>query len=108
MSRMLDFDGMKRRIEALVTFRRAHDKAIRLEAALPLYHTFAAGPLTRREFIQMTGLGERTARGLMARLLQDGLLQSDAAAGPVRWGLPLDALQFLFPELYPEAATSPD
>jgi Fic family protein len=108
MSRMLDVDGMKRRIAALVTFRQAHDKAIRLEAALPLYHVFAAGPVARREFMRMTGLGERTARGLVARLLQDGLLQSDSAAGPVRWGLPLDALQFLFPELYPEAATSPD
>lgn len=108
MSRMLAFDGMKRRIEALVTFRRAHDKAIRPEAALPLYHVFAAGPLARREFMQMTGLGERTARGLMARLLQDGLLQSDTAAGPVRWGLPLNTLQFLFPELYPEASTNPD
>ena len=108
MSRMLDFDGMKRRIDALVTFRRTHDKAIRAEASLPLYHVFAAGPLARREFMQMTGLGERTARGLMSKLLKDGLLQSDTAAGPVRWGLPLDALQFLFPELYPEAATSPD
>jgi Fic family protein len=108
MSRMLDFDRMKRRIEALVTFRGAHDKAMRPEASLPLYHVFAAGPLRRREFIQMTGLGERTARGLMAKLLQDGLLQSDTAAGPVRWGLPLDALQFLFPELYAEAATTPD
>jgi Fic family protein len=108
MGRMLDFDSMKRRIEALVAFRRAHDKAIRAEASLPLYHAFAAGPLMRREFMQMTGLGERTARGLLSKLLKDGLLQSDTAAGPVRWGLPLDALQFLFPELYPEAATRPD
>lgn len=108
MGRMLEFDGMKRRIEALVTFRSAHDKAVRPEAILPLYHLFAAGPLARREFTQMTGLGERTARSLLSKLLRDGLLQSDSAAGPVRWGLPLDAMQFLFPGLYPEAATRPD
>ncbi|MET0963559.1 MAG: Fic family protein [Noviherbaspirillum sp.] len=108
ISRMLELDGMKRRIEALVTFRAAHDKAVRPEAILPLYHLFAAGPLTRREFTQMSGLGERTARTLVSRLLQAGLLESDSAAGPVRWGLPLDALQFLFPGLYPEAATRPD
>lgn len=52
----LELDSMKRRIEALITFRAAHDKAIRPEAILPLYHVFATGPLTRREFAQMTGL----------------------------------------------------
>jgi len=30
---------------------------------------------------------------------------SDSPLGPVRLGLPLDALQFLFPALHPEAAT---
>lgn len=108
MSTMLEFDGMKRRIEALVTFRAAHDKAIRPEAILPLYHVFAAGPLTRKEFTQMTSLGERTARGLLSKLLHDGLLVSDSPMSSVRWGLPLDSLQFLFPELYPEAATKPE
>jgi len=29
---------------------------------------------------------------------------SDTKLGPVRLGLPLDALQFLFPSLYPKAA----
>lgn len=108
MGRMLELDGMKRRIEALITFRHAHDKEVRMEAILPLYHLFAAGPLLRKEFTQMTNLGERTARSLMSRLLKDGLLVSDSASGPVRWGLPLDSLQFLFPELYPEAATKLD
>lgn len=66
-----------------------------------------AGPVARSEFAQMTGLEERTARTLMSRLLHTGLLASDSAADPVRFGLPLDALQFLFPELYPKAATKP-
>lgn len=102
MARMLELDGMKRRIEALVRFRAAHDKSIRVEAILPLYHVFAAGPVTRGEFTQMTGLGERTARSLLSRLLATKLLVTDTPLGPVRFGLPLDALQFLFPELYPE------
>lgn len=103
MAKMLELDGMKRRIEALVTFRAAHDKKIRPEAILPLYHVFAAGPVTRGEFAQMTGLGERTARSLISQLLATKLLVSDTPLGPVRFGLPLDALQFLLPELYPEA-----
>lgn len=103
MAKMLELDGMKRRIEALLTFRAAHDKKIRPEAILPLYHVFAAGPVTRGEFAQMTGLGERTARSLISQLLATKLLVSDTPLGPVRFGLPLDALQFLLPELYPEA-----
>lgn len=108
MNRMLQLDGMKRRIEALITFRAMEDKAIRPEAILPLFHVFTAGPASRREFAQMTGLGERTARSLLSRLLSTGLLVSDSALGPVHFGLPLDSLQFLLPELYPEAATKPD
>jgi Fic family protein len=102
MTRMLALDQVKQRIEAFVTFRAAHDKAMRSQAILPLYHTFAAGPLTRAEFSQMTGLGERTARSLLSKLLSEKLLVSDTPLGPVRFGLPLDALQFLLPQLYPE------
>lgn len=108
MGRMLELDGMKQRIEALITFRHAHNKEVRMQSILPLYHLFAAGPLMRKEFAQMTNLGERTARSLISKLLKDGLIVSDSASGPVRWGLPLDSLQFLFPELYPEAATKLD
>jgi Fic family protein len=108
MSKMLELGAMKRRIEALITFRAASDKTIRTEAILPLHHVFAAGPITRKEFFQMTGLGERTARSLLSKLLQNGLLVSDTASGPVRLGLPLDSLSFLLPELYPEASTKPD
>lgn len=106
MQKMFDLDNMKRRIEALITFRAAQDKAIRPEATLPLFHLFAAGPLSRGEFQQMTGLGERVARSLLSRLLATSLIVSDGPYAPVRFALPLDALQFLLPELYPEAATT--
>lgn len=102
MTQMLALDEMKRRIEALITFRSSHDKSYRLQAILPLFHAYAAGPMTRGEFAQMTGLGERTARSLLSTLLSANLLVSDTALGPVRFGLPLDALQFLLPNLYPE------
>jgi Fic family protein len=108
MTKMLQLDDMKRRIEALVIFRATQDKLIRPQAILPLYHAFAAGPLTRSEFVQMTGLGERTARTLLSQLLSTKLLVSDTPLGPVRFGLPLDALQFLLPELYPELNQMPD
>lgn len=106
MQKMLDLDNMKRRIEALITFRAAQDKAIRAESILPLFHLFAAGPLSRGEFQQMTGLGERVARSLVSHLLSTGLIASDGPYSAVRFAFPLDALQFLLPELYPEAATT--
>ncbi|ANQ85466.1 Fic family protein [Azoarcus olearius] len=108
MTRMFHLDGMKTRIQALIAFRSAHDKLIRAEAALPLYHLFLAGPTPRGEFLQMTGLGERTARSLLSRLIETGLVTSTGHVAPVRFAFPLDALQFLLPELYPEAATRQD
>jgi len=105
MGRMLDLDGMRQRLSALITFLSAEDRAIRAEAVLPLHHVFAAGPVTRGEFSQMTGLGERTARNLLSALLRHGLLASDTPLGRVHFGLPLDALGFLLPNLYPEAAS---
>ncbi|GAC1607422.1 MAG: Fic family protein [Aquirhabdus sp.] len=103
MSKMLALDGIKQRIEALIVYRSMQDKAIRREAILPLIHIFGMGPVTRGEFSQMTGLGERSARSLLSRLLVDKLLVTDSAYGPIRFGLPLDSLHLLFPNLYPEA-----
>ncbi|MES3020883.1 MAG: Fic family protein [Pseudomonadota bacterium] len=103
MSKMLALDGMKQRIEALIIFRSTQDKAVKRQAILPLIHVFGLGPVTRGEFAQMTGMAERSARMLLAKLLSDKLLISDSAYGPVRFGLPLDALGMLLPHLYPEA-----
>lgn len=105
MARMLDLDAMKARIAALITYRSTLDKAIRAEAIVPLHHLFLAGPVPRGEFQQMTGLGERTARALLSRLIETGLVASTGHTAPVQIAFPLDALQFLLPELYPEAAT---
>ena len=105
MTRMLSLDEMKARISALIIFRSQFDKGIREEAIVPLFHMFLAGPTPRGEFQQMTGLGERTARSLLSKLIDAGLVTSEGHTAPVEIAFPLDALQFLLPELYPEAAT---
>lgn len=104
MTGLLDLDGVHRRIRALITLRAADDTRYRTETVLSLFHLFAAGPSPRGEFLSMIGLGERTARGALAHLLRVGLVTSPDHRGPVRIAFPLDSLQILFPDLYPEAA----
>ena len=77
---------------------------IRIEAEPALYHVFLAGSVGRGEFKQMTGLGARVADKVIAAMLKKGLLASKTPKGAVSIGLPLDALAFYFPRLYPEAA----
>ena len=50
----------------------------------------------------MTGLGDKVAQILDSRLLKTTLVKTDTPLGPVRFRLSLDALQFCFPDLYPE------
>lgn len=108
MARMLDLAHFKERLRAYVLVQQATTQAseYREEAVLPLQMVAAAGPLSREEFSRMTGLGERTARKVMSRLLRDGLLKSDGHRNALSIGLPLPALGVLFPNLYPEAATA--
>lgn len=108
MACMLDLDSLRQRLHAFVLTQRASGAGIeyREEAVLPLQMLAAAGTLTRGDFSRMTGLEERTARKVISRLLKDGLLRSEGPRDVLRLGLPLHALNILFPNLYPEAATA--
>ena len=101
-------DSLKDRLAGLVLVRsQMGDAALyRPEAIVALHHVLAVGPVARGEFVQMTGLAERTGRKVLSKLLEDGLLQSDTPKGAVRIGFPLDSLHLLFPNLYPEAAAA--
>jgi Fic family protein len=106
MSRMLDLEGFKERMAGLIAVRsKEADKNYREEAVLPMHHVIAVGPVSRGDFNRMLGLGERSGRTVIAQLLKDGLLVSDTPKGDLRIGLPLDALNILLPNLYPEAST---
>ena len=56
----------------------------------------------RGEFKRMTGLGDRTSATLLTALVKRGLLASDSVQGRVRFGMPMHALRFYFPALWPE------
>jgi hypothetical protein len=51
----------------------------------------------------MTGLSPRTARRVLASLLDFGLLTSPSPRAAVSFAIPLASLRFLFPRLWPEA-----
>lgn len=69
----------------------------------PRYLFVTGLEIERGEFKRMTGLGDRTAVNLVSALVRRGLLRSDTVQGKVRFGLPLHALRFYFPALWPEA-----
>ena len=105
MGGLLDISAMERRIAACLTFEEESQRSgVRREALRPLHYLFlTGGELERGEFKTMTGLGERTAVSALSALIRRGLLKSDTPQGKVRFALPLHALRFYFPSLWPEA-----
>jgi Fic family protein len=67
-----------------------------------LEQTLQRGELPRGNADRVTGLRERTARDLLGSLVSDGILGSDTPKGPVSLRFPLDAIEILFPSLFPE------
>jgi len=105
MASTLRLDQIERRIAACLTFEQETLRSgVRVEALRPLHYLFLTGmEMERGEFKRMTGLGERTAVTLLGALVTRGLLASDSVQGRLRFGLPLHALRFYFPALWPEA-----
>ena len=110
MRSTLNLQTMERRIAACLVFeQQTLESGVRIEALRPLHYLFLSGTeLERGEFKRMTGLGERTAVNLLTSLIKRGLLASDSPQGKVRFGLPLHALRFYFPALWPEAEADAD
>jgi Fic family protein len=105
MTGLLKLGDMERRIAACLAYEEQTLRSgVRMAALRPLHYLFVTdGALARGEFKAMTGLAERTAGSLLKALLDRGLLASDTPQGAVRFGLPLHALRFYFPALWPEA-----
>jgi hypothetical protein len=81
----------------------AERRAWRPEAWLLLERVLQQGDVPRGDAARITGLRERSARDLLAKLLADGILSSDTPKGPVSLRFPLHAIELLFPSLFPEA-----
>jgi Fic family protein len=105
MAGLLKLQDIERRIAACLSFEEQTLRSgVRLAALRPLHYLFVTdGAMERGEFKRMLGLGERTAGSVLKALLDRGLLASESPQGPLRFGLPLHALRFYFPALWPEA-----
>lgn len=110
MRDLLDLKGLHSRMGDLLRFLEYHPwqvngerSTVRIEALDALHYTMIMGRMERGRFMAITGLPLRTARRVLASLIDCGMLRSDTSRAPVAFGLPLPSLRFLFPRLWPEA-----
>jgi Fic family protein len=99
MSELFDLDGMQERIHAYV--RVALSGKIKPEAEYLLREAFVRGSFERGEALRITGLSERSARGVLASLIDLGLLGSETPKGAVSLRFPDHSLHFLLPGVFP-------
>lgn len=98
MASMFSFEHFRGRAEGY--FHRVRFD-LKPESLYLFMHAFAMGDFERMEAGRITGMPERSARDVLASLLNEGLLQSDHPRGKVRVGFPMHALGSLLPNLYP-------
>jgi Fic family protein len=80
----------------------AERSGLKPEAARLLDGALMRGEFERGEVARITSLPERTARRVFNDVISLGLLASETPKGPVSLRFPADALDALFPKLFPE------
>jgi Fic family protein len=110
MNRVLALTEFLDRLEKYVHLREARMvpaptktqvNALRVEVAPVLREVAIRGEIARGEVFRLIGMSERSGRDILGNLLQEGLLISASARGPVRLGFPAHAAGYWFPDLYP-------
>ncbi len=104
MGGMLAIDDLHGRIQGYVQLRAAGTlpgRPIKPAAVPVLLTVFLRGSLPRGAAAALTGYGERAGRDVIAGLLEEGLLVADSPKGAVRIGLPMAAVPYLFPGVFP-------
>jgi Fic family protein len=98
MSGLFELDSLARRLLNYVE----HSQTLKPEAGRLLEEALIRGEFERGEVPRITGLPERTGRRLFNDVIAAGLLASDTPKGPVSLRFPIEALEILFPRLFPE------
>ncbi|MGD0185309.1 MAG: Fic family protein [Roseiarcus sp.] len=98
MSSLFELDTLARRLRLLVE----RSDSLKPESVRLLEEALIRGEFERGDIGRITGLPERTARRVLADVIAAGLLASDTPKGAVSLRFPVDALDILFPRLFPE------
>ncbi len=101
MASLLDLDNLQMRVLAYAQ-RQVLLKQLKPGAGLLLRDVLLRGEVERGEAARITGMSTSGAREILRQLLDEGLLMSGSPKGPVRLGLPVRAVGYFFPRLYPE------
>ena len=99
MSGLFELDTLARRLRTYVD----RSDTLKPQAARLLEEALIRGEFERGDIARITGLPERTARRVLNEVMALGLLASDTPKGTVSLRFPADALDTLFPRLFPEA-----
>ena len=98
MSGLYDLPTLGQRLRRLV---ERHEE-LPPEAAPFLTAVLLRGEIARGEAASVMGLPERSARRVLARLVEEGLIGSATPKGPVALRFPQTTHDVLFPRLFPE------
>jgi Fic family protein len=101
MSSLLELDAMQERIRFVAERWIARTRGAKTIPDL-LRDVFLRGEISRGDAERILQKPERTARRILGRLVEEGLLTSAAPGAPVRFGFPAALVGYYFPRLYPE------
>jgi Fic family protein len=99
MSDLFEIDTLAKRLRTFVE----RSETLKPEAARLLEEALIRGEFERGDVARITGLPERTARRILGDVIEAGILASDTPKGSVSLRFPVDALDVLFPRLFPES-----
>lgn len=98
MSSLLEIGTLAARLRNYVE----RSETLKPEAARLLEEGLIRGQFERGEISRIAGLPDRSARRVLNDVVAAGLLASETPKGPVSLRFPVDALDILFPRLFPE------
>jgi hypothetical protein len=104
MRHALRADTLMQRIGHYVALRSAglvSGGPLHPESASLLRDVAIRGEVPRGDAARITGMAVSEARKVLSALAKERLLVSDTPKGSVRIGLPVHAVPFLLPDLYP-------
>jgi Fic family protein len=98
MSELFEINTLARRLRSCVE----RSDTLKPEATRLLEEALQRGEFDRGEVARICGLPQRSARRVLKSVINTGLLASATSKGPVSLRFPAEALETLFPRLFPD------